>query len=211
MPTLLAKTCCACGVLKMTAEYQKNQRKRLGTEPQCRDCNNARIRANYRRDPASKIAKTRQYHLDNPEWSKERLHAWYERNRTEVLAADRARRASGDVEWLDRKRDATRRKESERRAQKAGSQIEVITGAVYDELFLLWGGMCWICAAVLDDETPATWDHVQPLAAGGAHIRENLRPACGPCNSRKNSRWPFTEQDRLRIAHEVSGLTPRAR
>jgi 5-methylcytosine-specific restriction endonuclease McrA len=41
---------------------------------------NARIRNSYRKDPQKKIDKTRQYHLDNPEWSKQTLAKWYQEN-----------------------------------------------------------------------------------------------------------------------------------
>jgi 5-methylcytosine-specific restriction endonuclease McrA len=35
------------------------------------------------------------------------------------------------------------------------------------------------------------WDHVKPLAKGGAHILANLRPACLSCNRSKRDRWPL--------------------
>lgn len=188
----------------MADEYQKNKRNKTGREPQCRLCNNARIRRHYERDPAAKIAKTRQYHVDHPEWSKERLRAWYERNREEVLARDKARRESGDEEFIDRKRAATRRAEQRRRAQKAQTAVERLTQRDYDEILTEWDGLCWICEQAPKD---VQWDHYQPLSQGGPHIRANLRPVCGPCNVRKNGQWPFTEDDRHRIAHEVRALT----
>lgn len=33
-----------------------------------------------------------------------------------------------------------------------------------------------------------TIDHVIPLSRGGTHVRENVVPACGPCNSKKGNR-----------------------
>lgn len=45
---------------------------------------------------------------------------------------------------------------------------------------------CWMCGRVAD-----TIDHVKPLSKGGAHMLANLRPACLPCNSRKNDSWPL--------------------
>jgi 5-methylcytosine-specific restriction endonuclease McrA len=53
-----------------------------------------------------------------------------------------------------------------------------------------WGNLCWICRT-------APWtamDHVKPLAAGGADILSNLRPVCGPCNTRKKDRWPYNPE-----------------
>ncbi len=47
---------------------------------------------------------------------------------------------------------------------------------------------CWICGGVSDH---MAFDHVKPIAKGGAHIPANLRLACRSCNSSKNARWPF--------------------
>lgn len=55
-----------------------------------------------------------------------------------------------------------------------------------DQLLQRWSMFagCWMCGA-----TPTSTDHVKPLSRGGPHILANLRPACGPCNSRKRDRW----------------------
>jgi hypothetical protein len=46
-----------------------------------------------------------------------------------------------------------------------------------------YGGKCWMCGA------PATeTDHVIPLSRGGSNWPVNLRPACGPCNSKKGAK-----------------------
>lgn len=47
-----------------------------------------------------------------------------------------------------------------------------------------YGHRCWMCGA--------PWrqiDHVKPLSKGGSNWPANLRPACRPCNGRKNNRW----------------------
>jgi len=54
--------------------------------------------------------------------------------------------------------------------------------------------------------TDIHWDHVQPLSKGGAHTVDNLRPACSPCNIRKNAIFPFTDEIKKRIANEVRNL-----
>lgn len=41
---------------------------------------------------------------------------------------------------------------------------------------------CYRCGATLTDET-ITVDRIVPGVAGGRYTRENIRPACGPCNS----------------------------
>lgn len=46
---------------------------------------------------------------------------------------------------------------------------------------------CWICKIAPWE----AWDHVKPVARGGAHVLANLRPACNSCNQTKSDRWPF--------------------
>jgi 5-methylcytosine-specific restriction endonuclease McrA len=46
-----------------------------------------------------------------------------------------------------------------------------------------FAGRCWMCG-----EGAIGMDHVLPMSKGGPNWASNLRPACGPCNSRKNNR-----------------------
>lgn len=48
--------------------------------------------------------------------------------------------------------------------------------------FLKFKQMCAECGT-----TATEVDHIKPLAAGGTHKWENLRPLCKPCHSRKTS------------------------
>ncbi|MBC7933538.1 MAG: HNH endonuclease [Rubrivivax sp.] len=49
------------------------------------------------------------------------------------------------------------------------------------------GRVCYLCGEFLSVHE-MTLDHVVPLARGGAHTPENLRPAHRSCNSRKGKR-----------------------
>lgn len=42
--------------------------------------------------------------------------------------------------------------------------------------------LCYRCGEILKDET-LTVDRIVPGALGGKYRRNNIRPACGPCNS----------------------------
>lgn len=44
------------------------------------------------------------------------------------------------------------------------------------------------CAYCGSDESKLTRDHVTPIVDGGLHTKENVVPACQPCNSRKGRR-----------------------
>lgn len=83
----------------------------------------------------------------------------------------------------EKTKEHRRRSEAKRRAAKAGSLVFSFTAEELAARLSMFAG-CWLCGA------PATEvDHVKPLAAGGAHALANLRPACGPCNRRKYSKW----------------------
>lgn len=196
------KTCSKCLRELTVVNFQRRTRSRDGLMSQCRDCVNQRIRDNYRRDPATKIAKTRQYHLDHPEWSRQTLAEWHRENRDR--RAQRVKdRLVEDPEFLKYRRDLTARRERQRRAEKIASEFETISASQYDMIFMQHQKKCWICEVELDRPV---WDHYQPLSKGGPHVVGNLRPACGPCNLRKSATWPFTEADRSRIASEVRSL-----
>lgn len=82
------------------------------------------------------------------------------------------------------RKDLRRFWELSRRASKLGVQVVGFTLTELDQRAQVFGNRCWMCRAAWTD-----WDHVKPLSRGGAHCLANLRPACGPCNSRKSSTW----------------------
>jgi 5-methylcytosine-specific restriction endonuclease McrA len=88
-------------------------------------------------------------------------------------------------------------KNRKRRAQKLSSQVEEVTTDMLKFKLEEFNNTCWICETELTD---VTWDHVQPLSRGGAHVIDNLKPACRPCNTKKNAIWPFTEKHKEDIA-----------
>lgn len=46
---------------------------------------------------------------------------------------------------------------------------------------------CYRCGCLLDDST-VTVDRIKPGCQGGTYRRQNIRPACGPCNSETGGR-----------------------
>ena len=197
------KTCGKCSIEKNTTEFHKNEARPQGIETYCKECNNQRLREAYAKDPQSKITKTRQYHLDHPEWSKNTQRKWHQDNKERRYQKVKDRLAT-DPEFLKYRRDLVARKERERRAQKANTEVTKVTKNDYNNILLEFNNQCWICEVKL---TQVVWDHVQPLAKGGSHSVDNLRPACNPCNVRKNATWPFTDKMKETIANEVRNLT----
>ena len=128
---------------------------------------------------------------------------WQVANRDRRNAKIKERLAT-DPEFLAYRRDLVARKERERRAQKAGTEVTKISKEEYEQILSEFNNRCWICDVEL---LKVFWDHVQPLAKGGAHIVDNLLPSCNPCNVRKNAAWPFTEELKNSISNEVRLLS----
>ena len=94
-----------------------------------------------------------------------------------------------------------------RRAQKRATSytgiVEKVSSAVLDQILQENNNTCWICQVNLEI---VQWDHVIPLSKGGLHNRNNLKPSCKECNSRKGSINPFTNEIKDKIANDVRAL-----
>jgi 5-methylcytosine-specific restriction endonuclease McrA len=140
-----------------------------------------------------------------------RVHydSWYARtHRAEAHAAKRkwrlenpdkmaAARAKWEAEHPERRREYRRARKrldpvsnrgyvAARKARKRAATLVPFTPDQLRQRLAFYGGCCWICGA-----TATTIDHVKPLSKGGAHMLCNLRPACGTCNTKKGTRWPY--------------------
>lgn len=80
-----------------------------------------------------------------------------------------------------------RRSGAKRRARIAGQMgmVATLTAAEWEAIKQASGGACHYCGRT---DRPLTQDHVLPLSRGGLHVKENIVPACGSCNSRKGNR-----------------------
>ncbi len=207
------KVCRACGAKKPLDEFHRDKAAPDGHRPRCKVCikayddtlqeeRNRRAREAYCAGPQAKIAKSRQYHLDHPEWSKERLRAHHVANKE--IRKERAKARGNDPVIAAKRREATRISESKRRAIKAEAEVASFAAAELTQRLLEFDNACYICEAGL--EVGFHWDHYQPLARGGAHTLENLRPACSLCNVRKSACWPFTAARQEEIRQEVLSI-----
>jgi HNH endonuclease len=207
------KVCKACGIEKPYSEFHRDNSSKDGLRPRCKACikvyddqrrevRNQRAKDVYATDPQAKIAKSWLYHLEHPEWSRKCLRAHHVANRDKRY--ERYVERGKDPQIAAKRREATRRSESKRRAIKAGTAVEVISEEQFAARLLEFESRCYICDVVLTNNLH--WDHYQPLTAGGAHIIANLKPSCDLCNVRKSNCWPFTEARRKQISEEVREL-----
>lgn len=97
-----------------------------------------------------------------------------------------------------------RESEARRRARKVGAKGAV---SVADMISLdsLWGTVCLRCGA----RSNLQWDHVQPLARGGAHCISNLQRLCRSCNEQKQARYADYRSDAQKawVVEVLNGAT----
>lgn len=75
-----------------------------------------------------------------------------------------------------------------RRARKSAVET-TLTASEWRETLRAFDRACAYC---LRTDRKLTQDHMIPISRGGPHSQENVVPACGPCNSRKQHRSIFT-------------------
>lgn len=104
-----------------------------------------------------------------------------------AIAAGRDPAASRGYQYYSQDPDEVLRATRRRRAVRLRSAAR--DGYKRDAIFARDSWRCWLCHTALTEET-ATIDHVIPIAAGGDDTTDNVRAACGPCNSRRGARPP---------------------
>lgn len=203
------KYCPRCAQDLDVALFHRNKARSDGLESMCKACKNQSFRDKYANNEEFRRytkARTRNYHLTNPDWSYERLREHHVKNRAERLKRQQERLK--DPAKRAKARESTRRSESRRRAMKMGAHAEFIT---QDELCAVLDEYSWCCYICSEDITKEGeklhWDHFHPLAKGGTHTLTNLRPSCKLCNGYKSDRWPVSED----LLHDIKLESGRTR
>lgn len=113
----------------------------------------------------------------NPEYHRSYDVAYYAAHR-EVISARQGRYRRTNPEKM-------RAKNALRKARKLGVRCERVS---YIGILAAYGMVCHICAGEIADRSDLHFDHVIPLALGGAHANDNIRPSHARCNLSKGSR-----------------------
>jgi len=109
--------------------------------------------------------------------------------------------SSRDTETARRNR---RRNEATRRARKAGAKGDVSRLSL-QSLEKEYGEVCLKCGA----KENLQWDHIEPLACGGAHDIGNLQRLCRKCNERKQARaMDYRDDDQKSWVVEFRRIEP---
>ena len=183
MGSSFEKTCRKCGLPKDVEEhFHKNARMADGYLNVCKTCQNEVVRKNRENrmlDPGAREAE------------RDRLAAWRAANPEAWKAAQERAQAVYRGTPKDQAR-RERRRVATKITPGPGAHVS-LKGVLEDH-----GMVCSICTHPIEHKKQLTFDHVIPLARGGQHTTENLRPAHRRCNSWKGDRLP----------EEIAGFTP---
>jgi 5-methylcytosine-specific restriction endonuclease McrA len=188
------KRCSKCEEQKSLSEFYKD-RDKLRSE--CKVCTRTARQARYDADPEhgrainQKYRQTERGQLTHRRLNKERAQTEdfkaYQREWVKTEKGMAARRGRVNrYEKTELGRAAAKRRRNARRARER--EIEnTLTAGEWQDILSYYGNTCVYCGIDFS-AVPPTQDHVIPISRGGHNIRENVVPACRPCNSRKGNR-----------------------
>lgn len=130
----------------------------------------------YQANREATIVRACEYQRTNPLVNDLARQRYRDKNREQRRAKSRARWEAHPEKW--------RLYASTRRARKRGASIGVID---YDAILAAHGMICHLCGGEIEDGD-LHYDHVIPLAKGGEHSNENIRPSHAFCNRSKGAR-----------------------
>lgn len=112
---------------------------------------------------------------------------WWASNADRIAEARRRAYKENLDESRARRREWARinRPDHVRRARMSGSSVGRVD---YAAILREWDGKCHICRMAVAEGAQIHFDHIVPLAKGGAHVSENIWPAHATCNLRKQDR-----------------------
>jgi 5-methylcytosine-specific restriction endonuclease McrA len=184
-------------VANMTAEEREivraRDRERYRAAPEMKRERSRKRRISEPRANAEYLRKRRE---TDPEGVKTYAREWYAANAEKVREANRKRNAANPeanrervYRWRAAKPEGVRAIAQRRRASIKTSTANAPTAA---QLKALLKKPCHYCGNRAEHV-----DHYIPLAKGGAHTLDNLRPACVPCNLSKGAKLPGEWSGRL--------------
>ncbi len=195
-----------------SAHYQRNRERYLAEQKDRRAANpenfKAYGRAYYLRNPQKWVESEkkrdrtaiseyqRQYRIQNLDKVKEAKRQYYLANKERIDAhnlrnyeADRERAKERARNWAKRNPERVRELvRSAKGARRARTQGGIVTRADYRKILAEYGMVCHICELAIESMAHLEYDHVIPLARGGAHSPENIRPSHRFCNRSKGSK-----------------------
>lgn len=186
---LAVHRCSRCGQ-DDPLEFRANSRMRSGLHSWCKECQRQAVRDWRARNPEYEAAYNERRRVLGTDgfYTKVCVTCGSEfrtkRRHTKICGAGRCREGGLDPELARaRRRNANHR----RRETYAPPPVELrLTGRDVRDLLAAAPAACPLCGVEMSgrhpEPTQRVLDHIIPLAAGGMHVRENVRVICRACN-----------------------------
>lgn len=203
------KTCTNCLIEKPVNEFYKNRRSKDGYPSWCKTCKDASDDKYHRRPerttPRRKYINTRLtlftkwcYGCETEKSLDEFQADESKKNGTHTQCKE-CRANASHISWAkNTEKHAVKNKEwrtqnplkiSELSRRRAARIAHASVGTVSYKRILDRDGMwCYICEKTIEPHHKVHFDHVIPLAHGGAHSEDNIKPTHDLCNCRKRDR-----------------------
>lgn len=150
-----------------------------------------RERGYHRKYRERELQYNKRWQAANPERRKAHNANYYRKHKHRVLAkvkgwqkANWKRVLGYKRKWTDNNPLKTREIKHRRRAREHATRIGPIN---YKAIWEMSGGICHICGEQIE-RSELSFDHVIPLAKGGAHTQGNIKVAHNTCNKRKGTK-----------------------
>jgi 5-methylcytosine-specific restriction endonuclease McrA len=197
--TLPPKQCHGCRkTYERTPEFwYRNKSNTDGLEYSCRQCSLAGTKRYQRSNPDKVHARNRAPRKRNIIKARERQRRYYARHKNRVHEKGRLYHIAHPDKALKRNQrwrllnpEAARAARQRRYARLRGLPHDLTT-AQYAETLAYYNHACAYCG-IPQCKLGHTLhrEHILPLSRGGGYIRDNIVPACKPCNDHKHDKTP---------------------
>lgn len=167
------KMCLRCERIQFLQDFHASSLYGNRRYPYCKTCRSKQRKQHYR---------------DNQERIKQQNNTWKDNNRAfhnaycrEYNVTHFEERKSYQQSYNQRNPEKNRQHAASHYALKKGTSIGKVS---YKQILERDGYTCHICKQAIAPED-LQFDHVIPLARGGSHTEENIKPSHANCNKRK--------------------------
>lgn len=165
---VLSKPCSRCKIEKPIEDFRVDQSKKDSHRYICKQCEKEEDKKRFplyskqRKETGVESAYRHKWRITHQERERERERRKYRDNPTKTYA-----------------------RSAKRRARKMQVPFEEIR---YTRILQRYGYICHICGGAIASRDDLHFDHVVPLAKGGSHMEENIKPSHKVCNLRKGDK-----------------------
>ena len=141
--------------------------------------------ATYRAAHREEVAASRAVHRET---HREQIAAYQAAWRASHREEQRSYDSSYAASHRTARREISRKANAKRRGAAICDHRACLTIGPAQLAWMTNEHVCWMCGSPVWEGHNLNMDHVVPVARGGIHCADNLRPACASCNRRKNAK-----------------------